>query len=137
MFGPLFRILRLSHLLHHKLNRTPIEATELYDKEKTSVLVAVFGYYFQILGGLYLVEFLSPLLFFLPRSSLRRFKDRFVKADGGSGILMQNWTQDAAVREIRIDALFIFTWSGLSLLCYRPCRRLLLSFLVSRGLFLP
>ena len=136
MFGSPFRILRLSHLLHHKLNRTPIEATELYDKENTSVLVAAFGYYFQILGGLYLVEFLSPLLFFLPRSSLRRFKDRFVKPDGVSGILMQNWTQDAAVREIRIDGLFIFTGFGLSLVCYGTYWWLLLSVLVARGLLI-
>ena len=67
-FGAPFRILRLSHLLHHKLNRTPMEATELFDPSKNSRLRAAPGYYMQILGGLYLVELLSPILFFLPRS---------------------------------------------------------------------
>jgi fatty acid desaturase len=64
LFGAPFRILRLSHLLHHRLNRTPMEGTELFDPLKGSKLRAAPGYYFQILGGLYLVEFLSPVLFF-------------------------------------------------------------------------
>ena len=36
VFGAPFRIVRMSHLLHHKLNRLPIEGTEYYDREKAS-----------------------------------------------------------------------------------------------------
>src|SRR5947207_5347376 len=35
-FGAPFLVLRLSHLLHHKLNRSVVEATEIYAPEKCS-----------------------------------------------------------------------------------------------------
>jgi fatty acid desaturase len=133
LFGSPFRILRLSHLLHHKLNRTPMEGTELYERGKQSQFVIASGYYFQILGGLYLVEFLSPLLFFLPGGCLRRIKNQFVEADSVSGILLQNWTQDEAVKEIRIDGLSILAWVGLSLFCYGVYWPLLLGVLAARA----
>ena len=133
LFGSPFRILRLSHLLHHKLNRTPMEGTELYNRGHRSFSVVAFGYYFQILGGLYLIESLSPLLFLLPRGWLQRIQDRFVKPDSVSGILLQNWTQEEAVREIRIDGLSILAWFGLSLFCYGVYWPLLLAVLAARG----
>jgi fatty acid desaturase len=136
IFGSPFQILRLSHLLHHKLNRTPIEGTELYERGKNSRAAAACGYYFQILGGLYLVEFLSPLLFFLPRGLLRQFKLRFVKAGTVSGILMQNWSQDKALREIRLDGLLITSWFGVGLFCYGVHWPLLLAVLGARGFFI-
>ena len=34
LFGAPLRILRMSHLLHHKLNRRPSEGTEYYDRAK-------------------------------------------------------------------------------------------------------
>jgi fatty acid desaturase len=136
MFGSPFRILRLSHLLHHKLNRTPMEGTEFYERGKASVLSAAAGYYFQILGGLYLVEFLSPLLFFFPRARVREFATRHVKPDTVSGILMQNWTRDEAIREIRIDGLLIVAWFGSALYCYGSYWPLLIAIVAARGLLI-
>ena len=133
MFGSPFQILRLSHLLHHKLNRTPLEATELYDRGTGSLVMVAFGYYFQILGGLYLVEFLSPLLFFLPCERLRKFRSKFVKPDTVSGILMQNWSQDQATREIRLDELLILAWFTLSAFCYGSHWPLLIAVMAARG----
>jgi fatty acid desaturase len=133
LFGSPFRILRSSHLLHHKLNRTPMEATEVYERGKSSVVLAALGYYFQILGGLYLVEFLSPLLFYLPRGLLQRFNRRFIKRETVSGILMQNWSREEAVKEIRLDGLMILGWLALSLYCYGIHWPLLVSVLVGRG----
>jgi len=133
LFGSPFQILRLSHLLHHKLNRTPMEATDLYERGKSSRAVAAVGYYFQTLGGLYIVEFLSPLLFFLPRDLLRRFRLRFVKAGTVSAILIQNWSQDRVIREIRVDGLWIFAWLGLGLYCYGKYWPLLLAVVGARG----
>ena len=63
LFGSPFRILRVSHLLHHKLNRMPVEGTEFYDRDKGGKAAAAPGYYFEILVGLYLVEVISPLYF--------------------------------------------------------------------------
>jgi fatty acid desaturase len=40
LFGAPFRILRMSHLLHHNLNRTPSEATELYERGKKFLATA-------------------------------------------------------------------------------------------------
>jgi fatty acid desaturase len=133
MFGSPFRVLRSSHLLHHKLNRAPIEGTEYYERGKTSIAVAGFGYYFQIFGGLYLVELLSPLLFFLPRSLLRVFTGRYVKAESISGILLQNWSGEEAAREIRLDGLLVILWFGLSLFCYGNFWPLLFLALCARG----
>ena len=133
MFGSPFQILRLSHLLHHKLNRMPLEGTELFDRGKGSLSIVAFGYFFQILGGLYLVEFLSPLLFFLPRGLLRQFRLRFVKPDTVSGILMQNWSQDEANREIRVDGWLIVAWYGVALFCYGSHWPLLLAVVAARG----
>ena len=44
MFGAQFRVLRLSHRLHHKLNRTPMEGTEFFERGNTSVSKAALGY---------------------------------------------------------------------------------------------
>jgi fatty acid desaturase len=136
LFGSPFRILRPSHLLHHKLNRTPAEGTELYERGKDPLARAAFGYYFQIFGGLYLVEFLSPLLFFLPVAWLRRINQRFVKTESVTGILMQNWTQDEAVREIRIDGLVVLAWLSASVFCYGTHWPLLLAVLAARAVFI-
>ena len=70
-FGSSFRVLRWSHLSHHKFNRTTTEqGTEVYNPEESSRLSAAFKYYFQIFGGLYLLEVLTPLAFLLPRALL-------------------------------------------------------------------
>jgi fatty acid desaturase len=118
MFGSPFRILRSSHLLHHKLSRAPLEGTEYYERGKTSRVVACLGYYCQIFGGLYLVELLSPLLFFMPRSVIESVRLRFVEAQSISGILLQNWSQREAVKEIRTDGALVILWLALSFFCY-------------------
>jgi len=136
LFGAPFRILRLSHLLHHKLNRLPVEGTEYYDKTKNSKAGAAPGYYFQILLGLYLVEVLSPLFFLLPRSWLTRFKERFLAPTSVSGILMQNWLGAEALREIRLDGLLTVALLSLSFYSYGEHWPLLLAILGTRGILI-
>ena len=133
LFGSPFQILRLSHLLHHKLNRTPVEATEIYERGKGSFFMAACGYYFQILGGLYLVEILSPFLFYLPSGWLEKFRSRFIKAETVSGILMQNWSRKEVTREIRIDGLLIFVWFGAATIWYGVHWPLLIGALAARA----
>jgi fatty acid desaturase len=133
LFGASFRILRLSHLLHHKLNRLPIEGTEYFDKRRSSKGAAAPGYYFQILFGLYLVEVLSPLWFFLPRSWLQAFKEKYLTRDSVSGILMQNWLGAEALREIRVDGLLALSWLGLSFYAYGAHWPILLAIVAGRG----
>jgi len=135
-FGAPFRILRLSHLLHHKLNRMPVEGTEYYDAAKSTKAAAAPGYYFQIFCGLYLVEILSPLYFFLPRRWLQRFKERRLRPGSVSAILMQNWLGVEALREIRLDGLVTVGWLSMSFYCYGENWLLLAGALFARGFFI-
>ena len=136
LFGSPFRILRLSHLLHHKLNRMPVEGTEFYDRDKGSKTAAAPGYYFQILLGLYLVEVISPLYFFLPRRWLGRLRVRYLPAQGVSAILMQNWLGVESLREIRRDGALTISCLALAFYCYGSYWPLLLGALAARGLLI-
>ena len=133
LFGAPFRILRLSHLLHHKLNRLPVEGTEYFDKRKNSKNAAAPGYYFQILLGLYLFEVLSPLWFFLPRAWLQAFKEKYLPRDGVSGVLMQNWLGAESLREIRLDGLLALSWLGISFCLYGEHWPIFLALMAARG----
>ena len=133
LFGSPFRILRLSHLLHHKLNRMPVEGTEYYDRGMRTKRAAAPGYFFQILLGLYLVEVASPLYFFLPRKVLGKFRERFLPAQSVSSILMQNWLGIESLREIRRDGLLTVLWLSLSFYLYGQFWPLLLAVLLTRG----
>lgn len=133
MFGAPFRILRVSHLLHHKLNRLPVEGTEYFDRRKSTRASAAPGYYFQILLGLYLVELVSPLFFSLPRRWLQAFKDKYLPGRSVSAILMQNWLSADALREIRVDGLCAYSWLALSLYCYGAHWPLLVALVTARA----
>lgn len=133
LFGSPFRILRLSHLLHHKLNRMPVEGTEYFDRDRGSRIGAAPGYFFQILLGLYLVEVVSPIYFLLPRKLLQGFRARFLPAQSVSNILMQNWLGAESLREIRLDGLLTVSWLSLSFWLYGENWPLLLAVLVARG----
>jgi fatty acid desaturase len=136
MFGAPFRILRLSHLLHHKLNRMPLEGTEYYDRDKSSKAAAAPGYYFQILFGLYIIEVISPLYFLLLRRWMKRFRARYLPAQRVSGLLMQNWLGAESLREIRCDGALTMTWLILAFYSYGPHWPLLLAALAARALLI-
>jgi fatty acid desaturase len=139
IFGAPFLVLRLSHLLHHKLNRTPVEATEPYDAAKISRTRAAIGYFFQVLGGLYLLEFISPWLFFLSRRTLHQMERKRFSGNDLPGHLMRGLMRDEAISEMRADGaliLVLFMLSAISYGAYWPClvatllaRAFLISFL--------
>jgi fatty acid desaturase len=133
MFGSPFQIVRASHLLHHKVNRAPIEGTEYYEPGERSFLGAAAGYYSQIVVGLYLAEVISTVLFFLPKTLIDRIKERFAKPASVSAILIQSWTQRPVLNQIRTDGALIVLWLGLSLFCYGDEWPLLLMVLGARG----
>jgi fatty acid desaturase len=63
-FGSPFHVLRLTHLSHHKFNRSPLEkGTEVCDPTKSSRLRANVTYFFYIFCGLYLLEVFPHGLF--------------------------------------------------------------------------
>jgi fatty acid desaturase len=132
-FGSPFLILRLSHLLHHKLNRSPVEATELYAPEKTSKRRASLGYFAHILGGLYLLELASPLMFFLPRIALRRLERKYFSGADLPGNLMRGLMRDEAIREMRLDGLVILSLLAASAASYGAYWPLLAAVLLARA----
>ena len=71
LFGASFAVLRFGHLSHHSLNATPTERPELYDPRTSSRLRAAAVFYFRLFIGIYVAEFLSAPLSFLPRRMLR------------------------------------------------------------------
>jgi fatty acid desaturase len=133
MFGSPFRILKSSHLLHHKLNRVPVEGTEYYERGKTPRILAAAGYYFQIFGGLYLVELVSPLILFLPRVLIEQLRERCFQVRSISRVLLENWSRHEATREIRIDGALVILWFALSFVCYGENWPLMLLALAGRG----
>jgi fatty acid desaturase len=133
LFGSPFRILRMSHLLHHKLNRLPMEGTEYYDRARSTRLAAAPGYYAQIFFALYLVEILSPIFFLLPRGLLRWFKTRFISPQSVSALLLENWLKREALREIRRDGLAILILFAVAFYSYGERWPLLAAALLARG----
>jgi fatty acid desaturase len=133
LFGAPFRVLRLSHLLHHKLNRMPVEGTEYYDRGTGSKAAAAPGYFFHILLGLYLVEVVSSAYFLLPRSWLEKFRRRFLAEGSVSSVLMQNWLGAESLREIRCDGMLAMSWLSLAFYLYGRYWPMLLAALLARG----
>lgn len=133
VFGAPFRILRMSHLVHHKLNRRPMEGTEYYDRAESSRARAAPGYYFQIFFGLYLAEVLSSVYFLLPRRVLDRLRAKFMRPDGVGGVLMQSWLGAESLREIRLDGLLTIAWVALAAFSYGAHWPLLAALLLARG----
>jgi len=133
-FGSPFHVLRLTHLSHHKFNRSPLEkGTEVYDPARWSKRRANFTYFFYIFCGLYLLEVFSTLIFFLPTNSFHRLGRRLV--DHGNAQekwLAKKFMDGKTVREIRIDGIAILLIFGLSAFCYGMHWRVLVSILAMR-----
>ncbi len=133
-FGSPFQILRLTHLSHHKFNRSPVEkGTEIYDPEEVSRVQANFRYFFYILCGLYVLEVSSTFLFFLPPNVFRKLGQRLMdRGDIQEKWLARKFKNDKWLREIRIDGVAILLIFGLSVFCYREHWQLLVSLLIVR-----
>jgi len=133
-FGSPFHVLRLTHLSHHKFNRSPLEkGTEVYDPTRVSKCRASFNYFFYIFCGLYLLEVCSTFLFFLPAKSFYRMGRQL--SDQGNAQerwLARKFMDAKLVREIRIDGIAILLIFGLSAFCYRAHWGVLVSLLAAR-----
>ena len=133
-FGSPFHVLRLTHLSHHKFNRSPLEkGTEVYDPTKSSKLRAKFAYFFYIFSGLYLLEVFSTWLFFLPRKIFHGFGRRLVDlGNDQEKWLARRFMEAKTLREIRIDGVAILLIFGLGAFCYGTHWKVLASILLIR-----
>jgi fatty acid desaturase len=133
-FGSPFHVLRLTHLSHHKFNRSPLEkGTEVYDPTRSSKLEANLRYFFYIFCGLYLLEVFSAFLFFLPTKSFHRLGRRLVDHGNAQEKWLAKKFMDAkTVKEIRLDGIAILLMFGLSAFCYGTHWRVLVGVLAIR-----
>lgn len=130
-FGAPFRIFQGGHLMHHGYNRTEEEIIDYYDPEKSHKLIAYFKYYFWILGGLYIFEFLSNLIFFIPKKVMITLKEYFknkseIKFNYISFLLLY-------YRQIQFDAFLTMIFYGGIFYLYRENITIILSLLLVRA----
>lgn len=120
LFGSPFQILRLTHLSHHKFNRSPLEkGTEMYEPNDTSRLAAAIKYYFYILCGVYVLEVCSAWIFFAPDNVCRKFGRRLVaKGDPQERWLAAKFLDAKRLHEVRTDGLAVLLLYGASVYCY-------------------
>jgi len=144
LFGSSFRVLRFAHLMHHRFNRHPLDRPDTFDPSTTSAWRARGLFFAEILGGLYLIEVLLPLLYCLPKRVVRRLLDR-IYAGGDSrltqlrDLAQQTLGSPRAVAEIRQDLAAVLVlygaafslWGGWcwGLLLFMLIRATLISFL--------
>jgi fatty acid desaturase len=138
VFGSSFRILRFGHLMHHRFNRHPLDRPDCFDPAENSAFVARCRFFGVILGGLYLIEALTPLLYCLPRRSILSLLDRIYAGSDPQLAKLRQLAQQSlgspkAIAEIRQDALAVAILYGISVFLWGQFWWVLLAFLFGRG----
>ena len=123
LFGAPFPVLRFGHLSHHSLNATPTERPELYDPQASSRLRATAVFYFRLFIGIYVAEFLSAPLSFLPKRLLRplvrhMFYDGAADARGMPDRAERQLLEPSRLAAIRLDSGLALAWLALCLWLY-------------------
>lgn len=142
LFAAPFRMLRFGHLMHHRLNRTSFDRTEVYDPVKVGVVRANIRYYARILFGLYAIELFSTLLFFLPVKVLRPMASKVFACEELEGnidparLACKTYLENGHIWELRLDGLFIYSLLAVSFWFYGDYWPWLFFIMVARGFFI-
>ena len=123
LFGGSFAVLRFGHLSHHSLNSRPSERAELYDPAEVPRWRAAVQFYSRLLWGVYLAEFLSSLICFLPRRPLgavvrRLFYEGAADARGVAERAERQLLEPRQLARIRLDSGLALGWLAACLLLY-------------------
>jgi fatty acid desaturase len=102
LFGCPFHILKVGHMTHHKHNRGKLDTTELMPGDTKHPAMWGALYFARILGGLYVMEVLAPLAFFVWRWARRAIA---AAANTPSADAMLNLFTRPLVNAIRADAV--------------------------------
>lgn len=137
--GSSFRVLRFGHLMHHRFNRYRMDRPDCFDPAEISPALARARYFFELLGGLYLIEVAVPLLFLLPRPLCLAILDRIYAHPDATvqtvgGVARQSFIGTRQLRELRQDALASVALFGLAGFAWGAHWPLLVGFLLGRGL---
>jgi fatty acid desaturase len=133
-----FRVLRTGHLLHHALNRSEFDRSEVFDPRVQRRWHAALAYYPRLLMGLYLAEVAVTVVVWLPRAWLRAWVARTARRYGAAGrallpTLTHQCLNPAALRELRVDSAVIFVVLGVSAWCHSAAPGWLIGLLLARG----
>lgn len=140
--GP-YAVLRTGHLLHHKHNRQPCDASEVYDDTPTGhgmgrtaapVRRPVLSYYLRLFGVLYLVQVGCSLLFLLPRAVLVRLGRHAAQDTNVIGALLKPVLMPGTLRQVRQDGLAIVALWSASAWCLGPQAWMLAVAVLARAL---
>jgi fatty acid desaturase len=132
-FGSPWRVLRVGHLLHHRYNRTTLDRQEVTGDWRRRDLRYTVGYYCQLLGGLYVAQVLSPIVFFLPAAVLRRAQARYCRHGTFRAHAAAQLIRPRALREIRTDGVIIVAMVAVSAWQYGSSAWMLLATFAARG----
>jgi fatty acid desaturase len=136
LYGAPFDLLRWGHLLHHAHSRTERERSEVYVAGRDNRLIATLGYYFRLLGGLYLVELLGGLLVLLPRKMACRVVDRIASPCNVVGELAERLLSAETLRDARLEALAIILVHAAAFALYGEHAWMLVLAVAGRGLLI-
>jgi fatty acid desaturase len=134
LYGAAFDLLRCGHLLHHAYSRTRRERFEVYRADEAHLIAAAAGYYFRLLGGLYLLEILGSLIFLLPRALIRRLEARIASDDNVVEELTRRMLMPATLAAVRADTLAMLLVYGMAFYWYGSHWWMLALALWGRGL---
>lgn len=139
LFGSPFGVLRAGHLLHHRLNRSVIDRSEIYDPRATPRWRAGLVFYARLLGGLYLAEVAAALFVWLPRSALARFVARRLAPEKNLPPDVPSWLarellHPHALWILRLDGLLVAALLAASAMAYGTAWPWLAAALAGRGL---
>lgn len=118
LFGAPYAVIATAHLLHHRHSRTSREYVELYDPDKVAPGAARFDYYFNLLGGLYLMEVASLFVMLLPRRLARAAADRLDQPGRLTGDVLRYVVSSSRFPGARRDAWAILIAWGAAFALY-------------------
>ncbi|TXH38406.1 MAG: hypothetical protein E6Q98_04110 [Rhodospirillaceae bacterium] len=138
LFGSSYRMLRFGHLTHHRFNRHPLDRPDCFDPAQSSPVLARCRFFAETLGGLYLIEILTPLFYWLPRPIILRLLDRVYAGEEPRlkqlrQLAHQSLGSPRAIAEIRQDAAAALLLYALSAWLWAPLWPVLVGFILIRG----
>lgn len=121
--GVPFHVVRFGHLQHHRFNGALVDRPDIYDPQKTWAPLAWVGYYFQLIGGFYLQEVASFLIFLLPARVIPKAVELGISAhDEASAKIKElaatTFAKPETVRAVRRDGLAVLGLHGLAFWLY-------------------
>ncbi len=139
LWGSSYRLLRFGHLMHHRFNRHRLDRPDSYDPAMTSRGKARLRFYAEMLGGLYVVELLTPLLYLLPARWVGRLVTTLYAGDEAPMPRLRALAEQAlagvkGMAEIRQDALIAWSLMVAGGIAWGPYWPAFLGFLLGRGL---